>query len=96
MVNHTDGNDCRVPWGEALLCMAATKEQHDSATGQVLLRGLSAKIGISNGPITRLCPHAVTGTLAQLALPYTVLPCPNLPYATLHCLVFWMLCTVDR
>ncbi|KAL3142345.1 hypothetical protein ABBQ38_002682 [Trebouxia sp. C0009 RCD-2024] len=50
----------KVPWGEALLSMPATKEQHD-ASGQVLMRGLAAKVGISNGPITRLCPHAVTG-----------------------------------
>lgn len=57
----TQGGACRVPWGEALLSMPATKEQHD-ASGQVLMRGLAAKVGISNGPITRLCPHAVTGT----------------------------------
>lgn len=54
------GSACRVPWGEALLSMAATKEQHD-ASGQVLLRGLTAKVGISSGPITRLCPHPITG-----------------------------------
>ena len=86
-MNHSDGNDCRVPWGEALLSMAATKEQHDSTTGQVLLRGLSAKIGISNGPITRLCPHAVTGTLAQLALHCSALPCSAICYPTLPSLL---------
>ena len=75
-----------MPWGEALLSMAAAKEQHDSATGQVLQRGLSAKIGISNGPITRLCPHAVTGRYPPS---FPALPCPALP-----CPAFCMLSTM--
>ncbi len=52
---------CRVPWGETLLSLAPTGEEVDPQTGHILTRGLSAKVGIFHGPITRLCPHAVTG-----------------------------------
>ena len=54
---------CRVPWGEALLSLEPAWEKHDPTNGQVLTRGLSARVGIFHGPITRLCPHAVTGEL---------------------------------
>ena len=37
-------------------------------TGQLLFRGLSAKVGIFHGPIVKLCPHSTTG-----------LPCPPPP-----------------
>ena len=30
-------------------------------TGQLLFRGLSAKVGIFHGPIVKLCPHSTTG-----------------------------------
>jgi len=53
--------ECRVPWGQALLSLEPTREEHDPTTGQVLTRGLSARVGIFHGPITRLCPHPVTG-----------------------------------
>ena len=57
---------CRVPWGEALLSLEAAREKHDPTNGQVLTRGLSARVGIFHGPITRLCPHAVTGELLPI------------------------------
>ncbi len=57
---------CRVPWGEALLSLDPTREKHDPTNGQVLTRGLSARVGIFHGPITRLCPHAVTGELLPI------------------------------
>ena len=69
---------CRVPWGEALLSLPPAKEQHDCTTGQVLSRGLSSKIGLFNGPISRLCPHAVSGQPYQHA-------CPALPCSALLC-----------
>jgi len=50
-----------VPWGEALLSLEPAREEHDPTTGQVLARGLSARVGIFHGAITRLCPQAVTG-----------------------------------
>ena len=53
----------RVPWGEALLSLPPTAESADPTTGQPLLRGLLAKVGIFHGPITRLTPHAVSGQL---------------------------------
>lgn len=58
----------RVPWGEALLSLPPTAESADPTTGQPLLRGLSAKVGIFHGPITRLTPHAVSGQLLQCLL----------------------------
>ena len=59
---------CRVPWGEALLSLEPAREEHDPTTGQVLTRGLSARVGIFHGPITRLCLHAVTGQLLPLPI----------------------------
>ncbi|KAL0023908.1 hypothetical protein WJX79_009620 [Trebouxia sp. C0005] len=59
----------KVPWGEALLSMEPTREEYDPTTGQVLTRGLSARVGIFHGPITRLCPHAVTGRAEYLGSP---------------------------
>ncbi|DBA88295.1 TPA: hypothetical protein ACH3X1_016535 [Trebouxia sp. C0004] len=56
----------RVPWGEALLSLEPAREEHDPTTGQVLTRGLSARVGIFHGPITRLCPHPVTGRAEYL------------------------------
>lgn len=83
---------CRVPWGEALLSLPPAKEQHDCTTGQVLSHGLSSKIGIFNGPIARLCPHAVTGQAYHNgpALPYVlVLPCACPPLCRLCTLSYW-------
>ena len=73
----------RVPRGGGLLSMPSTREQHDSA-GQVLQRGLASKIAICNGPITRLCPHAVTGVpcVTTVALPYHC--CPALLHLPCH------------
>lgn len=61
---------CRVPWGEALLSLEPAREKHDPTNGQVLTRGLSARVGIFHGPITRLCPYAVTGELLPIPTCY--------------------------
>lgn len=58
-------NMVRVHWSEALLSLAPTHEELSSA-GQVLFRGLSAKIGIFHGLIARLSPHGVTGVVQAL------------------------------
>ena len=58
---------CRLPWGEGLLGLAPTQEERSPLTGQLLFRGLSAKVGIFHGPIVKLCPHSTTG-LAITAL----------------------------
>ena len=52
---------CRVPWGEALLSLGPTQQEQSLTTGEILLRGLLARVGIFHGPITGLCPHAITG-----------------------------------
>ena len=51
----------RLPWGEGLLGLAPTQEERSPVTGQLLFRGLSAKVGIFHGPIVKLCPHSTTG-----------------------------------
>ena len=51
----------RLPWGEGLLGLAPTQEDRSPVTGQLLFRGLSAKVGIFHGPIVKLCPHSTTG-----------------------------------
>ena len=52
---------CRLPWGEGLLGLGPTQEDRSPVTGQLLFRGLSAKVGIFHGPIVKLCPHSTTG-----------------------------------
>ena len=52
---------CRLPWGEGLLGLAPTQEERSPVTGQLLFRGLAAKVGIFHGPIVKLCPHSTTG-----------------------------------
>lgn len=53
---------CRLPWGEGLLGLAPTQEERSPVTGQLLFRGLSARVGIFHGAIVKLCPHSTTGT----------------------------------
>ena len=52
---------CRLTWGEGLLGLVPTQEERSPVTGQLLFRGLSAKVGIFHGPIVKLCPHSTTG-----------------------------------
>ena len=56
---------CRVVWDEDILAHPAMKEVIDS-NGQVILKGMSAAIGICHGPVIKVCPHTTTGECAQL------------------------------
>jgi len=68
-VEHHACGHCRLPWGEGLLGLAPTQEERSPVTGQLLFRGLSARVGIFHGPIVKLCPHSTTGLLHTLSLP---------------------------
>ncbi|DBA88293.1 TPA: hypothetical protein ACH3X1_016534 [Trebouxia sp. C0004] len=59
----------RLPWGEGLLGLAPTQEERSPVTGQLLFRGLSAKVGIFHGPIVKLCPHSTTGRADYFGTP---------------------------
>ncbi|DBA81177.1 TPA: hypothetical protein ACH3X2_006995 [Trebouxia sp. C0005] len=59
----------RLPWGEGLLGLAPTQEERSPVTGQLLFRGLSARVGIFHGPIVKLCPHSTTGRADYFGTP---------------------------
>jgi len=58
-----------------LLGLAPTQEERSPVTGQLLFRGLSAKVGIFHGPIVKLCPHSTTGMLHTSPLPIIISAC---------------------
>lgn len=41
------------------------KEVMDS-NGRIILKGMSAAIGICHGPVIKVCPHTTTGGFATL------------------------------
>lgn len=43
-----------------MLANTAMKEIKD-ADGQIMLRGMSAAVGICHGPVIKVCPHSTTG-----------------------------------
>ncbi|KAK9842884.1 hypothetical protein WJX74_003872 [Apatococcus lobatus] len=49
-----------VDWDEDMLANLSLKEVKD-AHGRTVLKGMSAAVGIFNGPITKICPHSTTG-----------------------------------
>jgi len=69
-VEHHACGHCRLPWGEGLLGLAPTQEERSAVTGQLLFRGLSARVGIFHGPIVKLCPHSTTGMRHTVLLAY--------------------------
>ena len=55
-------HSCRLDWGEKVLNQNATREIRGSKS-QILMRGLPAAIGMLQGPVVSICPHATTGQL---------------------------------
>ena len=50
----------RLDWGPKILKQNATREICGSAN-QMLMRGLPVAIGMLQGPVVSICPHATTG-----------------------------------
>ena len=60
----------RVEWDEDMLANPILKEVKDP-NGVVVLKGMSAAVGICHGPVIKVCPHSTTGERKFAFLSYT-------------------------